>query len=280
MNSFPKNPRNPVRQNVLLILVGGSAVLLVIVSFIFLMDKEKSLPAPQITAGEVQVLIPIAPIESGTELEPQLFRLEKRPAAQIGEGYLRDLEQIKGVYAGSYIAAGAPLNSAYVTTKRPINQIQANIPDGYRAVTLGVDATTSVEGWARPGAKVDVLLSSVVAAKPVIRVIVQNAKVLSAGMQANGEPQDAGQNVPATVTLLVTADEAGKIQLASSSGSLSLVLRGDEDAVESEDSLTVNIDTILGREDPPYPTSIVVQGQVKVGEKKYQVVDGKLKEVP
>ena len=232
-----------------------------------------------IQADVTPVLIPLQPIEAGAVLEQSMFRIEQRPKASVGEGYINSVDQIRGFYAASLIVAGNPLHSGYVTAKRPVNQIQANIPDGFRAVTLGVDGTTSVEGWARPGAKVDVLLSSVVAGKPAIRVIVQNAKVLSAGHQNNKEQQDPATATPITVTLLVSSDEAGRIQLGYSSGSLSLILRGDEDSVESMESLIVNLDSIIGGDSSPQAAVSPVQGQVRVGGKTYHMVNGQLKPI-
>ncbi len=226
----------------------------------------------------VEVLVAAEKIEAGTPLEPTLFRKESRPSISLSPTSIRTYDELKGAYAAAFIAAGQPLLSEYVTLRRPVNPIAQVIPDGYRAVTMGVDETTSVEGWARSGAKVDVLLVSSVNNKPTGTVIVQNAKVLSGG--GTEQRSDSGKTVEAnTVTLLVTADEATKMQLAQSAGHLSLILRGDEDTIVDSFNASLNIDAILGadpnRKDVVAPKS----GRIRIEGKEYEFVGGKLSPV-
>jgi len=272
---------------------GGSSPLTILLSFItlgcvtlsgayFLLLNKPAAPA---TGGFVSsdlelvdVLVPIDRIEPGTSLEPSLFRKESRPAISVGLNVIKDFDQLKGTFAASFIAAGQPLLSEYVTLRRPINQIEVTIPEGYRAVTMSVDNTTSVEGWARPGAKVDVVLASIINGRASVTLVVQNAKVLSAGRatkstQQNMKNEDTG---PSTVTLMVTVDEAAKIQLASSSGLLSLALRGDEDTIESPLNATTTIDSLLGNDTPSKPAVIPSEGRVKIDGREFVIINGKL----
>lgn len=225
--------------------------------------------APQM----VDVLVSAGSIESGESLEPSMFRKESMPAGQLVPNSISSFEQIKGAYAASFIADRQPLSLDFITMKPPVNQIQATIPEGYRAVSLAVDATTSVEGWARTGAKVDVLLASTLNNKPAITVIVQNAKVLSAGRSTNS---DVSGPLAPTVTIMVTTEEAAKIQLASSSGALSLALRGDDDPVETAENSTVTIDSVLGVLPAQTALAIPSEGTVTIDGKKYLIVNGQL----
>ena len=224
----------------------------------------------------VDVLVPIARIEAGTALESTMFRKESRPALAVGAKLVKDFDQLKGTYAASFVAAGQPLLQQYVTARRPINQIQATIPDGYRGVTMAVDTTTSVEGWARPGAKVDVVLASTVNGRLTATVIVQNAKVLSAGRGSEWKQQDGHTAPPSTVTIMVTIEEAAKIQLASNSGALSLSLRGDEDTIESPTNSTITIDSILGGDMNQQPAVIPSEGRVRIDGRTFSIVNGQL----
>ncbi len=225
----------------------------------------------------VDVLVPVAPIEAGTALERTMFRKESRPSLVVGPNHVRDFEQLQGAFSASFIAAGQPLLTDYVTLKRPINQIQANIPDGYRAVTIAVDETTSVEGWARPGAKVDVVLASSVGGKAAVTVIVQNARVLSAAGRVAADQRQAEESKgPSVVTIMVTMDEAQRIQLATASGSVSLALRGDEDTVESPVNTTITLDSILGTEGGEKPTLLPSEGRVKIDGREYVIIAGRL----
>jgi Flp pilus assembly protein CpaB len=205
-----------------------------------------------------------------------MFRKESRLAMALGPSVITSFEQIKGAYSSSFIAAGQPLLSEYITMKRPVNQIQATIPEGYRGVTLSVDTTTSVEGWARAGAKVDVVLASQVAGKAALTVIVQNARVLSAGRQTGGEPGAEQQGAPSTVTLLVTAEDAAKIQLASNSGQLSLSLRGDDDEANYPSATSINIDSVLGNDGIGTPSAVPSEGTIRIDGKEFEIIGGRL----
>jgi Flp pilus assembly protein CpaB len=101
----------------------------------------------------------------------------------------------------------------------------------------------------------------------------QNAKVLSAGRSTSS---DLSGPLASTVTIMVTTEESAKLQLASSTGALSLALRGDDDPVETSDNRTVTIDSVLGVLPAQTPQAIPSEGTVKVGGKSFIIVNGKL----
>ncbi|MCB0334911.1 MAG: Flp pilus assembly protein CpaB, partial [Bdellovibrionales bacterium] len=224
--------------------------------------KEK---APEIKM--VDVLIPIQDLPSGQQFEPTFFRVEKRPEVAVDPRIVRSYEQVNGQFAKTLIIAGQPLHADYVTATRPVSAISASIPAGYRAVTINVNATSSVEGWAAPGSKVDVVWSSVVNSKNQITTIVHNAKVLSANRQV-AQSNDPAAPVPTTVTLLVTAKDAQKITLATTSGTLALALRGDSDTGKVDYSGSITLDDLLGSSKKPeqepqthYNGTVVIDGK-------------------
>jgi pilus assembly protein CpaB len=105
------------------------------------------------------------------------------------------------------------------------------IPVGMRAVTVRVNDVASVAGFVLPGMHVDVLVTG----KPpnvdgnMTATALQNVLVLSSGqvMQADarGQPISA-----ATVTLLVSPEDAETLTLAGSDGRIQLILRNSSDA--------------------------------------------------
>ncbi len=270
----------PSQQSNSLILILGTLLVLSLAVFVgyayfFWIQQTPAVAAkPAVVAPRmVDVLVSVNSIESGAPLDPSMFRRESLSSDNLVPNTITNFDEIRGAYAASYIAARQPLSSDFITTKPPVNEIQATIPEGYRAVSLSVDATTSVEGWARSGAKVDVLLASTVNNRPAITTIVQNAKVLSAGRNTNN---DGTAQIAATVTIMVSVDEAAKIQLASSSGVLSLALRGDEDPVESPDNVTVTIDSVAGVVPSQTPFAVPSEGKVTIDGRHYQIVNGRL----
>jgi pilus assembly protein CpaB len=235
----------------------------------------------------VDCLVAISKIEPGTPLDPSKFRKETRPIAHGSANLITSFDKLRGAYAASFIAANQYLLADYVTVKAPVNEIQANIPNGYRAVAVAVDDVSNVEGWVRAGAKVDVLLASEVAGKPAITLLVQNAKVLStgkvSGANVSGNPRtgmsdsdsSSGANAT-TITIMVTVEEATKIQLASTTGVMSLSLRGDEDTVESSENVTVTIDSVFGITAPQGTPGPRREGSLVVGGRSYVIQGGKL----
>lgn len=223
----------------------------------------------------LEVLVPLRDLQPGTLLEAQMFRRESRPQVGVSDRTVRTFEEVRGHYARSLIVAGQPLHRDYITTIKPTNALTASIPKGFRAVTIRVDERTSVEGFVRPGAKVDVVWASRISGQPGVTVIVENAKVLSAERQTDAQ-QKSGVPVPSTVTLLVTSQDAQKVQLASTTGKLSLSLRGDTDEVSDGNAKPITVRDLIGKSGGDRGPAFDAQGSVTIGGEKWFMVDGKL----
>jgi pilus assembly protein CpaB len=211
--------------------------------------------APEIKMADV--LVPVQSIQAGQALEPSMFRREQRPSVGLPARVVRDFEEIKGQWSKSIILADQPLHRDYMTAQRPTNQLTVKIPDGYRAVSISVNDISSVEGWASPGAKVDVVWASRVRGQAAVTVIVENAQIISAQRQTVDAAPQGGAPVPSTITLLVTAADALKIQLAQANGSLTLSLRGDQDPgkADATPARTTTLDSLYQRQDDPLPAA-------------------------
>lgn len=252
--SFGRPPSSGNKRNLIIVLGGSSVAVLLVIAAVVLFQGGKTVQqAPIVVETEtaepsvkmVEVLIPSQTVEAGAQLDPSMFRKEMRPQIGVSARVVRDFEEIQGQYAKSLIISGQPLHRDYLTSTKPISPVSPKIPDGFRAVTISVDSKSAVEGWAQPGSKVDVSWAASLNGKPSISIIVQNAKILSAEKNTNPNAEP-GAPVPTTVTLLVSALDAQKIQLAQTTGSLSLQLRGDPDTgrVNVGDN-TITVDALL-----------------------------------
>ena len=190
--------------------------------------------------GTVEVIVPINNISPGSGFQPQMFKRERKPEAVVGPETVRSFEELKGMYAKGVLVANRLVNREFLTTLQPVNALTASIPAGYRAIAIPVDATSSVEGWAQPGARVDVVWVTEFTGKNTASVVAHNAKVLSANrrteaIRGNLQPKPGAaagsgdQGIPPTVTLLLSVQDSMKVRLASLHGKLGLVLRGAED---------------------------------------------------
>jgi pilus assembly protein CpaB len=195
------------------------------------------MPAVNVSTSTAKVLVPIQPIQAGQKLTGDLFRIEDRPISGIESKVIRTAAEVDGGYAASMIAADAPLLKDYVSYTSQSNAVVAKIPDGFRGVTISVNEESAVEGWVRPGARVDVIMTTQLRGRPMVTTIVENARVLSAehstaelAMGKEGRSDTAP--MPSHVTLLVTLRDAQRIQVAKASGTLGLNLRGTTDESE------------------------------------------------
>lgn len=196
----------------------------------------------------VSILVPVQEIEQGKKLEPSMFKMEKRPKLAVPQNAIKTFEELKGQYARSIIPTGQAVGKEFVTGIKPPNTVISMIPQGYRAVTINVNATTGVEGWAQAGASVDVQWINDVLGDRMAKLLVQNAKVLSAERQTDPN-QQPGQPIPTTVTLAVTDVDAQKISLASTGGQLMLHLRGPNDLGKGGSVSQISFKDLVGRGD-------------------------------
>jgi len=122
----------------------------------------------------------------------------------------------------------------------------AIIEPGKRAVTVQVNETIGVAGFAQPGNKVDVLFTrSLPDGDGAAITVLQNVTVLAYGRNLQRPQQKPGEPAPAaaatsgpqaTVTLLVTPDEAARLALATQRGKIQLALRNPLDTQTAEAS--------------------------------------------
>jgi Flp pilus assembly protein CpaB len=191
-------------------------------------------PAATPIQSSVEVLIPLQDLEEGLELKPALFRKESRTAGELSTlTVVSGFDQISGAYAKSFIPAGHPLLVEHLSLRAPVNSVVPQIRVGFRAITIKLDRQTTNEGWARAGVRVDVLWADNKDAKSKGSIIAQNLRVLSSGSSVS--PEFGGesrviQNGESTVTLEVSSEDQKRLKLASSSGELRLLLRGDDDS--------------------------------------------------
>lgn len=265
------------KKSLILVLAAMTVVVLLFVASLILFagggvvpEKKPALivqtETPEPSVKMVDVLIPVQTIEAGTQLDAAMFRKEVRPQVGVSQRVVKDLEEIQNQFAKSLIIAGQPLHRDFLTPIKPVSNVSYKIPDGFRAVAISVNSTSAVEGWAQPGSKVDVSWGASLNGKPSISVIVQNAKILSA--QRNTNPNsDPAAPVPTTVTLLVSAADAQKIQLAQTTGVLGLQLRGDPDTGKINiGDTTITTDALIRSGEPD---SRDCQGEVVMGGKEF-----------
>jgi len=136
--------------------------------------------------------------------------------------------------------------------------LTAIIEPGKRAVTVQVNETISVAGFVQPGSKVDVMFTRALPSGDGAAItILQNATVLAYGRNLQRPAAKPGETAPApvptgalaTVTLLVTPDDATRLALATQRGKIQLALRNPLDAQTPEASPVFSDDLGIWEQD-------------------------------
>ncbi|HMO01613.1 MAG TPA: Flp pilus assembly protein CpaB [Oligoflexia bacterium] len=174
----------------------------------------------------ISLPVPVAPIPAGSKLSNVEFKQLAFPRHQVPENAILTLENYLDHFALVSLPAGLPLyKENLVASRSPINPVVQRIPAGMRAMTIKVDATAAVEGWAGSGAIVDVLLVE----RDRTTVVAEQVKILSAERSVSPVDGAAAPSVPSTVTLLVTQEQCLAINTALTLGRIAFALRSTVD---------------------------------------------------
>lgn len=189
---------------------------------------EAKTTAPTVVAqyDTVSVPVPAEYVPAGTKIKDIQFITVPYPKHQLVTGAVTDIKPFYEAVTITALPAKLPVFQENISfTSTSVNPVTEQIPQGMRAMTVRVDATSSVEGWVRAGAFVDVLLVQ----GSRTDVVAEGVKVLSAERSTAQMDNSTTSTIPSTVTLLVTQDQCLAINTAIPLGRLSFVLRGSTD---------------------------------------------------
>ncbi|MCS6894420.1 MAG: Flp pilus assembly protein CpaB, partial [Deltaproteobacteria bacterium] len=182
MNKTRRIGASNSRLRILGILSIFMTLLLVLTALIVV--SRKSAKETSVTLAEpmtVTLYTPEKSVPIGVQLSTVKFREVIWPKNQLFEDAVTNLQDVLNFYTVEVLEPGPPLRYRQIS-KEPI-VVSLPLSPGMRAVSIEVDETTSVEGFARPGTRVDVTLTFRNEKTKALetRIIVHNARVLSLG---------------------------------------------------------------------------------------------------
>jgi pilus assembly protein CpaB len=182
---------------------------------------------PAKTIASQTVVVAKQPLRFGTELSAAMLQEVPWPSEALPNGAFA---KIHDIMAGgrrvvlSAIEANEPVLSLKITGPGQRATLSALVKPGMKAVTIRVNDVEGVGGFVLPGDHVDVVLTRQIdKGSATTQVVLQNTRVLAVDQTADERVQKAA--VAKSVTLEVDTVDAQKLWLASSVGSLSLLLR-------------------------------------------------------
>jgi pilus assembly protein CpaB len=187
--------------------------------------RNMQVQQPQPVATQT-IVVASRPLRFGAELSPSSLREIPWPQDAVPAGAfakISDLTANGRRVVLTAIESNEPILSSKITGPGQRATLSAVIADGMRAVTIRVNDVDGVAGFVLPGDRVDVGLTRQADKINTNDVVLQNIKVLAVDQTADERTDKP--SIARAVTLEVNAQDAQKLALASSVGSLSLMLR-------------------------------------------------------
>jgi pilus assembly protein CpaB len=192
--------------------------------------KTRTAPPPVIKS---QYVAAAANMEAGQVIKAENLHMVDWPASVPLQGAFVTTQPLVGRIVLYPLAGGEPILERQLSSPGAGNGITVKIPDGMRAIALRTDEVVGVAGFLLPGTHVDVLVTLHPANLPdaVTTTVLQDATVLAAGQKT--EPDPDGKPATATVvTILVSPQDAVRVDLAATQGTVHFVLRNGVDREE------------------------------------------------
>ncbi len=207
----------------------------------------------------VPVVVAKTQLHAGMPINATDFEVKEWPETSAPAGSYATvdalLEANKGATPTVGILPGEPVVSTRLSNAKSGTGIASLIRPNMRAISLHVEDSVGYTGLVYPGAFVDVIatIRDPMGRGPSSRIAVQNARVLSLGMDADvatrtireqkADKLTGSQEHGGTfVTLEVTPDEAEILSMARNEGKIDLVLRNatDDEIVETPGATPVS----------------------------------------
>lgn len=176
-----------------------------------------------------KVVVAAKGIEAQTTLGAEHLKLADWPHDNLPVGAQNNIAALTNRQTISNIAAGEIILQGQLAGPETKAGLSYAITPGYRAISLAVNETSNVSGFVLPGNYVDVLLNSKnLEDVSLSKIILEHVRVLAIAQER--AVKDASKpRVVNVVTLELTPQEAELLDMSRSIGSVSLVLRANND---------------------------------------------------
>lgn len=225
-------------------------------------EAVASTAAPAVVGPEVLVATRALPI--GTILDATALKFQPWPKELVENAYFMkestDMGKLIGTVVRLPITAGQPVTQGALVKPGDRGFLAAALGPGMRAVTVPVEAKTSVAGFVFPGDHVDLILTQSVEGGgdgPPLRTsetVIRNLRVLATDQRTSDQKDEQGNTVVqtfSTVTVEATPKIAEQIAVAQTIGDLSLSLRSIADnATELEQAIASGAVSVGDGKDP------------------------------
>ena len=204
------------------------------------------------TEKMVAVVAAVRDMPAGTQLKKSDLKQTTIPEKNLPRLAVADPVAALGKVLLFPVNANDLITTSKLATSTGAEGLAATIEPGKRAVSVPVSDMTGAGGLIQPRSHVDVLFTRTGSMREALTtIILQDVIVLSIGKLTetpSGSPVPTNLNRSATqtqaATLLVTPEEAQKLELARNQGRISLALRNPLDKTYTEESGAATANTL------------------------------------
>lgn len=184
------------------------------------------------------VVVAAKDLPEGTSLGTEALTVRDWPATEVPAGaYARD-DSLIGRVLVAPVFAGDVLLPGKLAPVGVGPGLEVKVPRGKRAMAVRINDVAGISGLIQPNSRVDVVVMMRQGAgtpAPVAKVFMEDLRVLSVGTTVQRDA--AGRSIDATTAALeVTPEQAERLAVAATEGSIQLVLRGfgDSESVRTQ----------------------------------------------
>jgi pilus assembly protein CpaB len=180
-----------------------------------------------------KVVVAAVDIELGSKVNAQMVTDVDWPSSSMPAGAFKDVKELQDRVLKVSVQRGEPILERKLSPPGTTGGLSAVIAEGKRAMTVRVNDVVGVAGFALPGNYVDVMVNAVQerpkaeGANQISMTVLEQVLVLAVAQEASRD--DTKPKVVSAVTLELSPEDAEKLDLARSVGTLSLVLRNQLD---------------------------------------------------
>jgi pilus assembly protein CpaB len=186
------------------------------------------------SAKMIKLVVAKDDVGPGSVLTDAHLSLREVPAEGVSTYSFTSVTDVVGRVVTTQLLKNQAVVETLLAPKGAMGGVQAMVPDGYRAVTLEVNEFSGVAGLLSPGCHVDLVQTIHLKGDEgglMAKTIVENIRVIAVGRRLSNMAPAAGAagapepELAKSVTVLVTAEQAEAIDLATHVGQPRLVLR-------------------------------------------------------
>ena len=221
----------------------------------------------QTTVGASKVVVAAIDVDLGQKLIPEMMKLADWPSGSVPTGSSSDIKTLDTRVLKTSIQRGEPILESKLAPLGTKGGLSAVVEEGKRAMTVRVNDVIGVAGFALPGNFVDILVNTNDDTRAssnannkdrtISKIVLERILVLAVAQEASRD--ETKPKVVNAVTLEVTPDQAERLDLARSVGTLSLVLRNQIDPKAADTEGATKLSLLRQKPEPlPAPVSVAV----------------------